>query len=304
MELITSNYTIKSVAMSALSGKSKNSRKMYAVAIQRWLGFLAKHRAQFMELTWETLLKADVHTAKAFLFSLKEEGLSYNTIGLYLSACRCFHDEIIHTGIGLTENIFNSQIINLPKGSRRPRHQAEALTDEQVRVLLSLPNLAKPKGIRDYAIFCCLFGIGIRRSELLNLTPECIIKKDKLIKMTIYNTKNNPKREVTLAPWVYNALQEWIKVGKIAKDKPIFKLSDQGLWKMIREYSHKLGLESTMSSHSGRATVATKLWNEDAPPAAIQEHLGHSSLRTTEGYIRGRVSKRSIGALIDYTKDN
>lgn len=304
MDLITQNYTWHTIAASAISSKSKNSKKMYALAIKRWVGYLAARRTEYGEMTLEHLLRADVLIAKSFLHNLRESGLSYNTIGLYLSALRCFYDEINHVSSSLADNIFNSAAVKLPRGSRKPQAQAEALSSEQVNALLSLPDTSKPKGVRDYAILAVLFGIGIRRNEALNIRPRDIVRKEKFCKLIILNAKNTPKREVALAPWVVAALDEWITVSKIKRDARIFQLSEQGLWKMIGGYSRKLGLESNISSHSGRATVVDYLWNKGVPTQAIQAHMGHSSIRTTEGYRRNKATDESVGVLIDYSKDN
>lgn len=252
-------------------------------------------------MTWQTLLTADVLVVKSFIYELhNNQGMGYNTIGLYLSGLRRFYDEIINIGFPLNENIFNSSKVRLPRGARRATNHAEALTDDQVRTLLSIPDNKGRRGSRDLAILSTLFGAGIRRGELLSIRPRDLVQKGGHYRLIIYNTKNKPRREIVLAEWVVGALNDWIRMEEIKADDRIFDLCAASVWKILRSYTRTLDISGAISSHSGRATVATKLWNENVAPAGIQEHLGHASIRTTEGYVRGRASNRSVGSLINY----
>ena len=59
-------------------------------------------------------------------------------------------------------------------------------------------------------------------------------------------------------------------------------ITPDGVYRMVREYSGKLGFE--IGAHSLRATAATNALDHQADIAKVQEWLGHANISTTRIY--------------------
>jgi len=59
-------------------------------------------------------------------------------------------------------------------------------------------------------------------------------------------------------------------------------LTPDGVYKLVRRYSGKLGFE--IGAHALRATAATNALDNKADIAKVQEWLGHANIATTRIY--------------------
>ena len=74
-------------------------------------------------------------------------------------------------------------------------------------------------------------------------------------------------------------------------DAPLFnKLSEWGVWKIVKKYSTK-HLKRDVRPHELRHARATQLEEDGASIKDIQRYLGHASLTTTEIYLHSSESK-------------
>lgn len=163
----------------------------------------------------------------------------------------------------------------------------------QVDRLLTQPDTATPRGLRDKALLELLYATGLRVTELLSLKPAdvnldagyltCIGKGDK-------------QRIVPLghaaADWVRRYAAEarpallkqrktpWLFVNA----KGGTRLSRVGFWKVLKEYGITAGVPPGLSPHMLRHSFATHLLERGADLRAIQMMLGHADLSTTQIY--------------------
>lgn len=286
MDLTTKIYSIESVIASTLSGYAPNTQENYLRAISLWLGFLKK-QGNLEVMTWNVLSKADVHIAKGFIQKMHSEGIAWSTIAVYISGLRRFYNEIRETGFQGFPNLFDSSAITLPRGARMAQKQAPALTRDQVVRLLESASRIGPNAARDTAIMSLLFGAGIRRCELMGIRYCDLTYLEGEYKIYLRKTKGKPFRNIKVPEWVAQALKLYMDTPRkksLMFDTPVFDFTKHTIFNILRKHGEAIGVD--FSSHSGRATVATTLWNNGVPPTAIQAHLGHSSIRTTEGYVR------------------
>ena len=66
---------------------------------------------------------------------------------------------------------------------------------------------------------------------------------------------------------------------------------------LIQRLARKAGIEKRVHAHGLRHTHAFELANENTPLHVIQQQLGHSSLTTTDRYIRHLAPREVVEAM-------
>lgn len=233
-------------------------------------------------------------TARGFMAELSKEGKSPATINRTLSSLkRYFSWKIRYDGSEI--NPFAGI-----KGLKNPRTLPDFFFENEIKNLLSLPG-DDFWGNRDRAILELLYSTGCRISELVGIEITDISFSDRSIRV---KGKGDKERFVFLGIAAMNALREYLskKNSYIDKDQvdaaaALFinykgrRISQRGVFDIIRKYAGQLGLEKHISPHTFRHTFATHLINRGADIRMVQEMLGHSSLSTTQIYTHMGVAR-------------
>ena len=178
-------------------------------------------------------------------------------------------------------------------GPRPPRSLPKALGPVEVRRLVEAPDPEGLLGLRDRAMFELLYGSGLRVSELLDLTLGQVNLPEAFIKV---RGKGGKERLVPLGEVSAGFLARYLKEGRPRLTSPtsrnqVFlnhrggRLSRQYFWRLLGRYAGSLGLKK-VTPHVLRHSFATHLVEGGADLRAVQMMLGHSSLVTTEIYIK------------------
>ncbi len=70
-------------------------------------------------------------------------------------------------------------------------------------------------------------------------------------------------------------------------EKPVFPLPNRdALWFEVHELGITIGKEENLSYHQSRHSFGTFLISADIPIESIAKMMGHSNIRTTQGYAR------------------
>lgn len=181
----------------------------------------------------------------------------------------------------MARNPFES--IALPRGARTPTKPTQALSEDDVVLILSLPNTLTPVGKRDHAILSLLFGAGLRRSEVVELWHEDVVQDYTCWKIRIEGKTGY--RETSLAPWVAESLLRHMEENPI-KAGPVFNISGSGVWLVFKRYLKQAGIFGRYSPHSARATAITALLDRGHTHRDVQRFSGHSSVAMVELYDR------------------
>ncbi len=191
-----------------------------------------------------------------------------------------------------------SELIPPRKEFRLP---GNVLSPPQVELVLSMPDIKDPVGLRDRAIMETFYSAGIRRMELIHLTPQDLDRERGLVLVRLGKGKKDrivPIGERALL-WIDKYMQEvrpMLLVGHQVDD-PLF-LSDKGkplkpnfLSQMVGRYVEASGVRQYGACHLFRHAMATAMLDNGADVRFVQEMLGHANLQTTAIYTHVAVAK-------------
>ena len=238
--------------------------------------------------------------------------LAPKTIADLLTVLRQVLDQAVELGY-IPANVATK--VPNPKGATRPKR---ALTPDEVRTLLA----AAQNDDRYGAALYLLFTAGWRVSEVLGLawtdldldTGTAHVQRAAVYLegqgMVLGPTKTTGATGTHhLAPGTITMLRQrqttqnserrhagtlWHTYHHNGIDIPVIftqpdgqLLTRQGVAKAIRRTALTAGLEPThLSTHTGRRSVITALYNSDGTDLAdIARHVGHANTTTTAGYV-------------------
>jgi integrase/recombinase XerD len=171
-------------------------------------------------------------------------------------------------------------------------HLPHTLTIEAVDQLLRAPRGPGWIPLRDRALFEVLYACGARVSEAVGLTIDHLEPALRVLRL---HGKGDKVRIVPLGERAADALTEWLTVGRkqlpnSANRSEVFltksgnPLSRTDAWRRLKHWALVAGLPAGVTPHTLRHSFATHLLQAGADLRAVQEMLGHASLRTTEVY--------------------
>lgn len=206
--------------------------------------------------------------------SLIKKGLAPTTINRRFSGLSSFLDFCISR-----EKMDKNPIkgIKLPRAS--VTNPTQAFTDEEVKSVLKLAIDEKHK-----LILLLLFNCGIRRSELLMITKSDISFNGTHTVLRIFG-KGGKIREIPLNESVKSLLLKY--VAKVS-GSILFNEDPSTIYRIVRDYSKKAGIDRRLSPHSCRATAITKALEQNVPITDVADFAGHGDITTTQVYWKRR----------------
>jgi len=172
------------------------------------------------------------------------------------------------------------------------RNLPGSLTEKEVELLLSAPDLKHPLGLRDRAMLEVLYASGLRVSELINLRYSQVS-----MDMGVLRVMGKGRKE-RLAPLGEESLEWLSRYTKEARSAlldgivtdTIFvttrgaAMTRQAFWYLIKRYAQLVGIDKQLSPHTLRHAFATHLLNHGADLRVVQLLLGHADISTTQIY--------------------
>lgn len=237
----------------------------------------------------------------AFLLQLKNDGKSAATVNRKLASIRAFYN-YLHQRKAISDNPTNNI-----KSPRIERKAIEYLTIEEVNRLLDVPDETLI-GKRDRGILELLYATGIRVSELIEANVDDLNLRMGFITCAGEQSKariipiGRPAR-VALEEYIYDARPAIVKEKK--EEKALFvnyygeRITRQGLWKVLKEYGRKAGLEEKLTPNILRNSFAVHMIQNGADLKSLQELMGHEDISATQIYLS--VTKNRIKDVYDRT---
>ncbi len=260
-------------------GLSKKTIEAYSHDLNRFVDHLRNKGIPDVE-------KAGKLDMRAFLISLKRQGLSSRTIARNLVALRTFFRFLIQEG---RLEVSPAEELESPATAKK---LPEILTLKEVERLLEQPNTQTLLGMRDRAMLELLYATGMRVSELVQLPMNQMNLEGGYV--LLYG-KGSKERVVPLGSEAMKWAALYMKTtrGKLTKGKEspfLFinrsgkGMSRQRVWKSMKEYGLKAGIKKRIAPHLLRHSFASHLLERGADLRSVQMMLGHSDISTTQIY--------------------
>ena len=175
------------------------------------------------------------------------------------------------------------------------------LTTAQANALLAAPGVGTLRGLRDTAVIGLMLCTGVRESELAALEVRDL--RQRLGGELALHVRQGKGAKERLIPygdldWILVIVEAWLKAAGI-EDGPVVRgfyrdnetlrpgrLSVRAVQYLIAEYHSTVdGRPVAVRPHDCRRTYARRLYEAGVDLVAIQQNLGHASVKTTLGYI-------------------
>ena len=257
---------------------AENSVAAYGRDLRRFLGWVQTR----------SLTTLDVHDLSQFIASQHDEKLAPASIARGIVAIRTFFKYLQLEGV-TTEN--PAELLATQKMWQRI---PKVLSIAQVSSLLAAPRRIEKYAARDTAMLEVLYATGCRVSEVCNLKVRDLSLAEKYLKC---EGKGGKQRMVPIGSRAIAAINEYTAELRslLASKNPELPeelfLSRSGkaldrimLWRLVKHYAKRVGIDPKVSPHALRHSFATHLLAGGADLRQVQEMLGHASIQTTQIY--------------------
>lgn len=254
------------------------THKHYVVTRNKVAEFL-KHTYKAQDFPLESLSHKFVTD---FEFYLKtEQGLSNNTAMKKIKQLK----KIINLALA-NEWIVKNPFANFKCSYKNP--QREALTNEELNLLASKDfSTDRLTSVRDIFLFACY--TGLRFSDIQRLTSLNIVKvidgKQSLIVDTV---KTGDRCKIPLLEPALKLIEKYSRNPECLSKGLLFPIkSNQKTNEFLKEIADVVGIKKRLHFHLARHTFATTITlNNGVSLEAVAEMLGHTNIRTTQGYAK------------------
>ncbi|MCB0318321.1 MAG: site-specific integrase, partial [Bdellovibrionales bacterium] len=300
--------------------KVKAASELEALAYRKWLETKPGQSPRIFRKNKPSRSK---QIAKRKTASAAKDGtqstLTNSTIRKKIAVLRRIYRLLESCNLSDNGNPFATDKIPPPSALSGQKRPTEMISFEKVMELISLPDDSTPKGLRDKCILAVLFGGGLRRSELVNLRLADLKKTPSGTSfLRLRSTKAKTDADQALPNWAADLIWKLYQSRKSqdAKDGDFlfisyrgkggltptsYKLSDNGLYRLFKNYCSIAGIKEFVSPHSARATAITKLLADGISHRKVQEFSRHASIQMVENYDKRRLTvEDSPAQLLDY----
>lgn len=280
------NYEINKVFNSFISLHTKNSERTaeeYSSRVNEFFQMTLGKNVNFVTLDEiKGIKKADVQTL--YIDKLVERGNKFNSIQTKLNSVRSFYNEMLANTLEVNPMIFK---VKLPKDVTHH----ESLERPELEMLFEFMKNQKELAMEKYLLVKMLFTTANRKTATMGISKECgmtwednfSVMKDRVtgeeINVVKIIDKGQKEIEKPISKEFYDELQQ-INKGQ----KYVFEISPKTIQRALNSFSKVIGRKITV--HSLKATAITLGYQMTKDIELCRQLGGHSSIMTTEIYIR------------------
>ncbi|HZK33535.1 MAG TPA: site-specific tyrosine recombinase/integron integrase [Tissierellaceae bacterium] len=257
---------------------SENSLDAYIRDVSKFEEYLQENKIN-------KLIKTDKTIVIRYLMSLHNDGRATSTISRNLASIRCFFQYLLNNNL-----IKEDPTLNL-KSPKTEKKLPVILTEDELNILLSQPDTENFKGSRDKAMLELLYATGLKVSEIISTNIGDVEFELGILKI---REGSGNIRVVPIGDLAIKALNHYINNFRSINTKSLNEslfvnfsnkaLTRQGVWKIIKTYGKKAGINKVITPHTFRHSFAVHLIENGANIETVKELLGHSDISTTQIY--------------------
>lgn len=203
-----------------------------------------------------------------------EEKISVSSINQTISAFKIFQTDVL-------KKDWETFKIKRP---RREKKLPMVLSEQEVEALISAT-----RNIKHRALLMLAYSAGLRRQEVQTMKPGAIDSKRMMVH--VVQGKGKKDRYSLLSQKALHLLREYYKIYRpqiYLFETQVKKgqfLSETTFNCIIKKNAVKAGIKKPVSFHILRHSFATHLLERGVNLKAIQQLMGHNSLKTTSVYL-------------------
>src|ERR1017187_7811458 len=277
------------------------SRRGQRQALNAIAWFLSGGVLDAEETYWASLRYQDTSTVRSWLV----KRYAPNTAKRLLAALRGVLKECWRMGVMQYDDLAKATDLGSVLGQSEPCGRALSIEELQ-KVFDACHRDPSPAGIRDGAIIGLLYGLGLRRSEVVSLDLSHYNSAQGIV--SVLGKGNKPRLGYAMEQ-VRELLDAWLHL-RGDREGPMFspinkggglaqsRFTPQGLALVVKKRAAEAGVE-TFSCHDLRRTFITDLLAAGADLSTVQKLAGHRNISTTIIYDRrGEATKIAAAKLL------
>lgn len=230
---------------------------------------------------------------RSWLVSLLQAGLKPKSIHRKKSSLQSFYQFLLRAKI-IEHNPMKK--VSAPK---LPKRLPVFVQEIQMEHLLDPGNFTVDfGGVRDRYLLELLYATGMRRAEVIELSPADVNIANHSIKIL---GKGNKERIVPISPYIVDlhnlylqarqkSFPDWSKFSLFLTDKGE-KMYPKFVYLKVKKYLTEVSTVDKKSPHVLRHTFATHLSDKGADINAIKNLLGHANLAATQVYLHNTIDQ-------------
>ena len=251
----------------------------YEKELERWSDYLTSEA----EIS---LFQATLQHAKRFVIWRSKQGITPRSVNRMLSTLRSFYKW------GIREGHINQSPVEHVRSLKTPKKVVMSVPREDLSALFSDADRFEDDfvGSRDQLMLLLLYGLGLRKSELISLQPADFDWSRQTVRVI---GKRNKERQIPIPKSISSYFELYMKRRAQlapAKDPELLltpkgkKLYPQLVYNRVLFYLKGTTTVVDKNPHTLRHSYATHLLNAGVDINTVKELLGHESLSSTQVY--------------------
>ncbi len=249
-----------------------NTQRAYKEDLQQLVEFLQQQAIKnWAEVTIEHL--------NLLIMNLRSHGNNGRSIRRHLSSVRGFFTYLVNHNILLNNCALGLQSPKIDKALPK-------ILDYNHIELLVKPRSQTTLELRDIAIIEVIYSCGLRVSELVGLNTNSIDLTEGFVEVI---GKGSKMRHIPLGKAAQKAITSYLQKSGVTQDALFLnnkgqRIGVRAIELMIKKRAIEVGIKVSVHPHMLRHAAATHFLQSSHNLRAVQDFLGHKSIKSTQVY--------------------